>query len=421
MKKNTGRIVRDHWKRQSLQKQYWAFLAFVKGVKPMFSADLSDFRRIVSSDFLEFVFGSAVPSDDDALSRATEAANWLTIAQDATPDDGVSYGYFPCDIPGGWQTSYPETTGYIIASLIDYADAVGDQAYFERAERMAHWEAEIQMPSGAVQGGRIDLDQKPTPAAFNTGMVLHGWARFLARKNDPTIFDAAKSAADFLVDDMNEHGQFRTNGAFVSEFAVKNYNSLCAWALYLFGDVSEDAKYHRAAIRAVESAMSVQHDNGWMPNNSLGRHDAVLTHTLGYTLQAFLETGLLAGRQDMIDAARLGVDAVVPHIHKNGFLVSWFYPDWTPALFSSCLTGSAQLAIVMYRLAESTGEASYVEHANRLMGFLKSRQIVSTGIDGVRGALPGSFPILGQYITRGYPNWATKYLLDALLLQHKAN
>jgi hypothetical protein len=36
----------------------------------------------------------------------------------------------------------------------------------------------------------------------------------------------------------------------------------------------------------------------------------------------------------------------------------------------------------------------------------------------LNGALAGSFPIFGAYMPAGYPNWATKYFLDALLLQH---
>lgn len=36
------------------------------------------------------------------------------------------------------------------------------------------------------------------------------------------------------------------------------------------------------------------------------------------------------------------------------------------------------------------------------------------------GALAGSFALTGEYMRSGYPNWATKYFLDALLLQHEA-
>ena len=54
---------------------------------------------------------------------------------------------------------------------------------------------------------------------------------------------------------------------------------------------------------------------------------------------------------------------------------------------------------------------------DRLLNFIKPLQILQNEDPGIVGALPGSFPIFGSYMRGGYPNWATKYLLDALLLQ----
>ena len=45
----------------------------------------------------------------------------------------------------------------------------------DRASRMAQWEANIQMSSGAVQGGKVTTPDKQSPATFNTGMVLDGF------------------------------------------------------------------------------------------------------------------------------------------------------------------------------------------------------------------------------------------------------
>ena len=421
MKRNTLRILGDHFRRKSLKRHYWTALETLRGLRALYRPGNKAFRRVVLRDWRQFVFGSSRASDAGALDRADAAAGWLARAQDATDDGGVAFGYFPTEADGGWLTSYPETTGYIIASLLDYAGVRAAPEFVERAARMAHWEVDVQLESGAVQGGRLDPSTEPTPAAFNTGMVLHGWARLLEQREDQRILEAARRAADFLLDDMTDAGNFRTNGAFVSRSDVKNYNSLCGWALYLFGNVVDDDRYREAAVRAGRAAMRAQTANGWIENNSLGRNDAVLTHTLGYTLQAYLEIGLLADDQELVTASKRGIDAVIPQIDDRGFLCSWYYDDWSRALFSSCLTGSAQLAIVMYRLASQLGDASYIEPADRLVDFLKGRQVADCPDSGVNGALAGSHPIIGQYMTRGYPNWATKYLLDALLLQHAAS
>jgi hypothetical protein len=106
-------------------------------------------------------------------------------------------------------------------------------------------------------------------------------------------------------------------------------------------------------------------------------------------------------------------------MHPNGFVNGCYYADWEPAVFSSCLTGNAQLAVVCYRLYEKTAEIRYLDGANRLVNFLKALQLPDCANSAMAGAIAGSFPLMGPYMTAGYPNWATKYFLDALLLQDR--
>ena len=109
---------------------------------------------------------------------------WLMAAQDGTPDDGVSYGY---SLYEGWAVSYPETTGYILQTFLWYHDrfcaALGNGAeVLDRACRMAHWEVDVQMESGATPG---NFHNPPlVPVVFNTGQVLLGWAEYLRRFDD---------------------------------------------------------------------------------------------------------------------------------------------------------------------------------------------------------------------------------------------
>src|SRR5207244_2120129 len=65
------------------------------------------------------VSGDSVPSDTEALHAA---AAWLCRAQDASTDGGVSGRYL---LSRGWTSSYPETTGYIVPTLLALATALG--------------------------------------------------------------------------------------------------------------------------------------------------------------------------------------------------------------------------------------------------------------------------------------------------------
>jgi hypothetical protein len=98
-----------------------------------------------------------------------------------------------------------------------------------------------------------------------------------------------------------------------------------------------------------------------------------------------------------------------------------FYSDWEPASFYSCLTGAAQIAVVCYRLSQETQIDRYRLAGDRLLNYLKPLQVLNSPLSAINGAIPGSFPLLGKYMRAGYPNWATKYYLDALVLQDRCS
>ena len=288
------RVVKDCYLSDAPKKTYWKATALLgestrllrKANRPLLAHVLRDQAR--------FLAGAVRPIEDETGERIRAAVAWLLRAQQMTPDDGVSLGYFPCDRDSTpWRQSYPETTGYIITSLLAFATRYQDETARRTALRMARWEIDVQMPSGAVQGGPICPPERQTPAAFNTGMVLDGWCSAYAVDFDPAVFMAARRAADFLVNDLDADGYFRTNGAFVHGDETKTYTCLCAWAIHRFGDIKNEERYCHAAVRCIEAALRQQTANGWFAHNCLVRADAPLTHTIGYTLQGILEVGVL--------------------------------------------------------------------------------------------------------------------------------
>ena len=88
-------------------------------------------------------------------------------------------------------------------------------------------------------------------------------------------------------------------------------------------------------------------------------------------------------------------------------------------LFSLHFTGSAQIAIGRYRLYEYRGIIGCKMAAEGLADLLKPLRALDTPDPALNGAIAGSFPLFGGYMRAGFPNWATKYFIDALLLQHR--
>jgi hypothetical protein len=411
-----ARIARDKFQ-GGLRRAYWDSSALAKEIARLFEPHNRLFRRHIFWDQWRYLTRAIRPVHGEIALRAEAAVQWLLYAQKATPDDGVSVGYFPCGEWAGWMPSYPETTGYIITSLLAYADSVGDAAVKDAAIKMARWEIATQMSSGAIQGGPVCPQSRQTAAAFNTGMVLDGWCSAFRATGELEFLEAGRRSADFLVGDLDENHYFRTNGAYVSPGEIKTYTCLCAWAMYRFGDLSGQRRYQVAALRVIEAALRQQQPNGWFAHNCLTRSQAPLTHTLGYTLQGILEVGVMAEREDFVEAVRKGIRSIISRIDRYGLLPGRFYADWEPASWSSCLTGNAQIAIVSYRLYQYDGHAHYKNAADRLVDTLKGLQVLDSTTRALNGAIPGSFPLFGEYMRGGYPNWATKYFIDALMLQ----
>ena len=84
-----------------------------------------------------------------------------------------------------------------------------------------------------------------------------------------------------------------------------------------------------------------------------------------------------------------------------------------------CLTGNAQLAGVWLRLFQITGDARYLNAGLKAADLALARQVRSRSAD-LDGALPGSFPLWGRYAPLQYPNWAAKFLADAIMIREDA-
>lgn len=354
--------------------------------------------------------GLIAPRSSDEHLRATMA--WLCRAQDAAGGGGVARMFH---LRTGWGAAYPETTGYIIPTFYDFACWSGDQAYAERANRMAEWESMIQMPDGAVQGGTIA--DKPTPAIFNTGQVLFGWRAAYLQTGSNTYRESLTRAADYLVSVQDHDGAWRRNLSAFCDAPVDSYayNVRSAWALWLAGDSLNDNRYQQAARNNLEYVLSLSRPNGWVEKNCLNDPIRPLLHTIAYTHQGMLELGIRAGNDDAVSTVVNGSIALRDCYRRHGTLHGRYDATWQPASTWRCLTGEAQTAIVWYRLGQVTGDKSWHHSAKMLVGGLKRTQVLA-GEPGITGGVKGSFPIHGWYGKYEYLNWAAKFLADALLL-----
>jgi hypothetical protein len=342
------------------------------------------------------------------MHESIEAAlDWVMAAWHATGKRGLSAGY---DLfRREWKPAYPETTGYTIPTLFDCAQVTGDDTYRQVAVALAEYELAVQTTEGAI------LCLTGEPIAFDTGQVIFGWMRAWREVGDVRYLRAAQRAADWLAQNQSPDGAWREH-QYLN--VVKVIDTRVAWSLLQVDEASEPSCYRESARRNLDWAVAQQRVNGWFDHCALRAGALPTTHTLAYTIEGLLESGILLGEDRYIQAARKTADILLGLQRADGFLGGEFDSQWKPSAWS-CLTGKVQMALVWFRLYDITNDANYLRGARAAIDFVRQRQNLKSRNPGVRGGIPGSSPIWGPYERFKYPNWAVKFFIDALLAEDR--
>lgn len=368
---------------------------------------IEEFKNISLKVMKDFI-GSRTESFESRI-HLDMLMNWLMSAQDSTDDGGVSEGYH---LMHGWLPSYPETTGYIIETFFDYYSKYNSKdEYRKRAIKMADWLVEIQHEDGAIPDSYFKKKM-----VFDTGMVIFGLTRTFAETQDDKYKNAAIKAADWLVEQQDE------NGSWV-KYAANNiphaYYSRVAWSLLKVHELTLNQKYSDACRRNIEWCLTQQDEDGWFDQASFNTrdHEKPFTHTIAYTLRGVLETGIYFKEDRYILAVKKSLKNIKKVISDSGEVVGTYGKGWSSNAKFSCLTGNAQLSIIMNKYSQYSREPEYAVLAKKINQHLKSFHAVYKGNRNIRGGVAGSFPIWGKYIHYCYPNWAAKFFAESFMVE----
>jgi len=352
------------------------------------------------------------PDEKQRKLATARAVNWLLRAQESTPDEGM--GSF--HMVNGWSSSYPETTGYIIPTLLQYAAERNDDNIRDAAIRAADWLISIQRPTGGWQGGRVN-ENKP-PIVFNTAQIIRGIMGVYKLTGDQKYLQSAQKAGDWLCSIQDEDGSW-TRFALMGKSRV--YDSYVAYPLLMLHKETRLEKYRKHAVKNLDWIVnSKQHVNGWFQDcdNTIKKNSKPILHTIAYTIDGLLDSGIYLDERKYTDAARKTADVLKEKFDSDGYLHGRYNKNWNGSEHM-ILTGCAQMSIVWQKMAHFSGNREYAETArkmNNLLIMLQMRRIRSESPDTL-GAISGSFPLWGRYEPFAYPNWATKYFADALMIQ----
>lgn len=365
-------------------------------------------------DFLRVTFPvqktSDRPIDDEVRVEAALTFIMRSIAQ--CEGRASSKGY---KVGKGWLPPYRETSGYIIPTLLDLAERRNRPYLASTAERMGEWLSEVQESSGGFI--EHDLRQDGKPVVFNTGQILHGFNALILRRDRQDLVPYARRAGDFMISSINDNGSFVRNDRFEIAHA---YNVRSAWALLTLGRLLGDKTYEHVALANAQWTMAQQTASGFFLNNIFQPGWNANTHGIAYVLQGLLEIHCISGRESYLAAVRRTADRIISIYSANRHLVSEIGENWEFLSSHVCLTGYAQLAIVFFRLYGLNGDKRYLNAGLDLLDDVAATQDVTSPETPHFGGIKGSLPIYGRYAPLQYPNWATKFFIDALLAKQRA-
>jgi hypothetical protein len=340
------------------------------------------------------------------------AAQWLKAAQDSQNDGGIAGRY---RLDRGWTSSYPETTGYLVPTLLALSEVFPESGFSERARRAVRFLLSVQLPEGGFPGLEIAAN-RTAPSVFNTGQILHGLTAWHRATGDVAARLAAVRAAQWLMTAQDGDGAFRRHT--YQDNACTYTAHLACW-LAEWGEHAGDDAALAAASRHLDWTLGHRRANDWIGLAGFDREqhhaDEAFTHSLAYTIAGVLSTAETLGRSEGIATAAAAAERVARRLELSNFLPGMIGGDWSGRSRYACLTGNCQMALIWFRLHRRSANPHFVDAALKAIDLVKLAQPMRNRNPGLFGGIPGSDPVHGDYIEGALPNWAVKFFIDALL------
>ena len=310
-------------------------------------------------------------------------------------------------IHGKWSAPYPETTGYLIPSLLNGSKYVQGEELSKLAIKQLDFFKEIQNKDGSFPRSINDRG----PLVFDTAQILLGLLAIA-----PTLTKNSEKTLTFIKKTWNWlRGQLNKQGKFIDYNYIENYNpsyyARIAWPLAQ-GDQVFKSKISQRCKALINRIADSQNENYSFADCALFPKHAPLTHNISYTLRGMWEYALLANDNKLKKQVTKSLDFISELITNEGVLGGTYNNSWEADKSFICATGNGQLALLYLLVYEKSGLTKYLKPVSILLKPLLRSQS-SFGLNN--GAIPSSIPIWGKYQRFRYTNWTQKFFVDTLM------
>ncbi len=314
--------------------------------------------------------------------------------------------------------AYPGSTAFWIHTLIDieknyntiYKNVFGDDAVIDN---LAQWLITVQRKDGTFPGSYGDFLNQP-PRVFNNGQIILGLLHYYDYKKSERALLSAVASAEWLLKVQDADGAWR-------QFTLHQLssNTRSAYGLLKLGNVTGDKRFTDAGLKNIEFALSLQKQNGYFKDNGFSSTEVPTTHTISYGMYGILAAAIELKNEAWIQKLSRSYENIAALTHDDGYLAGQINDSWHAEVNYCCLTGNCQLSKLGFVLYKHTGNKTFLETANKLLDYVKTKQLVSPS-PYVNGGISGSWPVSGGYCAYDIPNWAARFYVEALMLQSEA-
>ena len=228
--------------------------------------------------------------NSDNLICVKNSLNWIQNAQKSYPDGGISRGFYLLGKSlksnfSGWQLSYPETTGYLLPTLINIKKEFNIENIDSLIDRMAYFLLSISK-NGNVKGGSVE--KKNNFSAFDTAQVIKGLISYYNFKKNDIFLKRAIDCGNFLINTENANGKI--SNQYIAEksiFIPQNDGShiYIVQALLELYKITNNISFKNFTIRIIETTLKYQNKNGYFDKSDFSKNNEILTHNLGYIVE----------------------------------------------------------------------------------------------------------------------------------------
>ena len=250
----------------------------------------------------------------DVLNSYYESLDLTTswLVESINKGNGGSCGYFS---PLGWSKPYPETTGYIIPTLLRLSDFKSADIYKQKSLSCGEWLLSIQNNDGSWNGG-FHPTSKSKPSVFNSGQILKGMVALLKKLKMNNIYQQQKSVDLFYCQKMDNNGMF-VGDDYRSKLTPSYYTSV-AWPMLELWAVTNENELLNKTVGFLDLILERKRNDGTFEKWGFEDNGSAYTHTIAYTIRGFQEASRILGDNKYFDSVRL-----LKFLYKRSRVKKW--------------------------------------------------------------------------------------------------